>query len=207
MSRAEAVRTVSFIAPPPGLEPLDAFALEPVAGAEGLYTLTAAECPEIRLFTIDAERHLPGYSPELPDERAADLGITVAEQALLLVVVTPSPEGSTVNLLAPVIVNRETGSALQLVLLEDDVFPVRAELATLVEGLSQAEDAGHLSPPSTPPSPSTVRSSSSQSPPAAQTTAATPPPSRPSGRRAPSTRSRPAAAPVTARTPPQGSSC
>ena len=43
---------------------------------------------------------------------------------------TPSPEGSTVNLLAPVLVNRATGAALQLVL-EDDAFPVRAELAAL----------------------------------------------------------------------------
>lgn len=121
---------IRFLAPPPGLEPLDAFELAPVPGADGLYTLASTERPEIRLFTIDAERHLPGYSPELPDDRAADLGITSAEEALLLVVVTPSHEGSTVNLLAPVIVNRETGSALQLVL-DDEAFPVRAELASL----------------------------------------------------------------------------
>jgi flagellar assembly factor FliW len=124
------VSAVRFLTPPPGLEPLDVFELEPVAGAEGLFTLTAAERPEIRLFTIDAERHLPGYSPELPDDRAAELGIQLAEEALLLVVVTPSREGSTVNLLAPVIVNRATGDALQLVL-DDDAFPVRAELSAL----------------------------------------------------------------------------
>lgn len=121
---------IRFLAPPPGLEPLDAFTLDPVDGADGLYTLASVERPEIRLFTIDASRHLPGYSPELPDDRAAELGIREAEDALLLVVVTPSREGSTVNLLAPVIVNRATGAALQLVL-EDDGFPVRAELAAL----------------------------------------------------------------------------
>jgi flagellar assembly factor FliW len=121
---------IRFLAPPPGLEPLDAFQLEPVVGAAGLYTLASTERPEIRLFTIDAERHLPGYSPELPDDRAAELGIRTAEEALLLVVVTPSQSGSTVNLLAPVIVNRATGAALQLVL-DDDAFPVRAELAAL----------------------------------------------------------------------------
>ncbi|SEB14536.1 flagellar assembly protein FliW [Leifsonia sp. 21MFCrub1.1] len=121
---------VRFLTPPPGLEPLDAFDLDPVAGADGLYTLASVERPEIRLFTIDAERHLPGYSPELPDDRAAELGIAEAADALLLVVVTPSREGSTVNLLAPVIVNRASGAALQLVL-DDDAFPVRAELAEL----------------------------------------------------------------------------
>ncbi|WP_285114827.1 flagellar assembly protein FliW [Leifsonia sp. fls2-241-R2A-40a] len=121
---------VRFLAPPPGLEPLDEFTLDPVPGADGLYTLASVERPEIRLFTLDAERHLPGYSPELPDDRAGELGVSAPEDALLLVVVTPSREGSTVNLLAPVIVNRATGAALQLVL-DDDAFPVRAELAAL----------------------------------------------------------------------------
>lgn len=122
--------SVAFVTPPPGLEPLVAFELTAVDGAAGLFTLTAVERPEVRLFTLDAERHLPGYSPELPDDRAAELGIVAAEEALLLVVVTPSQQGSTVNLLAPIVVNRGTGAALQLVL-DDDAFPVRAELAAL----------------------------------------------------------------------------
>lgn len=121
---------IRFIVPPPGLEPLAEFELTSVAGADGLYSLSSVERPEVRLFTIDAEVHLPGYSPELPDDRAAELGISAPEEALLLVVVTPSREGSTVNLLAPVIVNRGTGAALQLVL-DDDALPVRAELAAL----------------------------------------------------------------------------
>ncbi|MFF2050920.1 flagellar assembly protein FliW [Leifsonia sp. NPDC058194] len=121
---------VAFVTPPPGLEPLAEFELTPVEGASGLFTLASIERPEIRLFTLDAERHLPGYSPELPDDRAVDLGIGAAQDALLLVVVTPSQQGSTVNLLAPIVVNRATGAALQLVL-DDDAFPVRAELAAL----------------------------------------------------------------------------
>jgi flagellar assembly factor FliW len=48
---------------------------------------------------------------------------------LALVVVNPSREGSTVNLLAPILVNRNTGASLQVVL--DDDFPVRAELSAL----------------------------------------------------------------------------
>lgn len=123
---------VNFVTPPPGLEPLAAFELTTVEGAPGLHTLASVERPEIRLYTLDAERHLPGYSPELPDDRAAELGIEAAEQALLLVVVTPSQQGSTVNLLAPIVVNRGTGAALQLVL-DDDAFPVRAELAALAQ--------------------------------------------------------------------------
>jgi flagellar assembly factor FliW len=121
---------LTFIAPPPGLEPLREFELTAVGGAAGLYTLQAVERPEIRIFAIDAGLHLTGYSPELPDDRAAELGVSRADEVLALVVVNPSPEGSTVNLLAPVLINRATGAALQLVL-EDDSFPVRAELAAL----------------------------------------------------------------------------
>lgn len=121
---------VRFIVPPPGLEPLAEFELTAVSGADGLYSLSSVERPEVRLFTIDAEVHLPGYSPELPDDRAAELGISAPEEAMLLVVVTPSREGSTVNLLAPVVVNRSDGAALQLVL-DDDALPVRAELSAL----------------------------------------------------------------------------
>ena len=119
-----------FLTPPPGLEPLDEFELAAVPGADGLYRVSSVERPEIRLFAIDAERHLPGYSPELADEQAAALALDRAEQALLLAVVTPSLEGSTVNLLAPIVVNRATGAALQVVL-DDEALPVRAELAAL----------------------------------------------------------------------------
>ncbi|WP_223692979.1 flagellar assembly protein FliW [Leifsonia poae] len=127
MSAATVLR---FVTPPPGLEPLVDFRLDPVTGASGLFTLQAVDRPEVRIFTIDAAAHLPGYSPELPDDRAREIGVASAEEVLALVVVTPSPEGSTVNLLAPVLVNRATGASLQLVL-DDDSFPVRAELAAL----------------------------------------------------------------------------
>jgi flagellar assembly factor FliW len=120
---------LEFVTPPPGLEPLREFELGAVAGAAGLYTIQSSERPEIRIFAIDASLHLPGYSPELPDASAAELGVSSADEVLALVVVNPSHDGSTVNLLAPVLVNRVTGASLQLVLDKD--FPVRAELAAI----------------------------------------------------------------------------
>jgi flagellar assembly factor FliW len=120
---------LDFVTPPPGLEPLREFELEAVPGASGLYTIQSLERPEIRIFAIDASLHLPGYSPEVPDASAAEIGVASADEVLALVIVNPSREGSTVNLLAPVLINRATGASLQLVL--DDDFPVRAELAAL----------------------------------------------------------------------------
>jgi flagellar assembly factor FliW len=120
---------IDFVAPPLGLEPLREFDLSAVDGAKGLYAIQSIERPEIRFFAIDAAQHLPGYSPEVPDDRAAEIGVARAEEVLALVVVNPSREGSTVNLLAPILVNRNTGASLQVVL--DDDFPVRAELSAL----------------------------------------------------------------------------
>ncbi|WP_431278796.1 flagellar assembly protein FliW [Leifsonia poae] len=120
---------LDFVTPPPGLEPLREFELKAVPGAGGLYTIQSLERPEIRIFAIDASLHLPGYSPEVPDASAAEIGVSNADEVLALVIVNPSRDGSTVNLLAPVLINRATGASLQLVL--DDDFPVRAELAAL----------------------------------------------------------------------------
>lgn len=120
---------IDFVTPPLGLEPLREFELAAVEGATGLYAIRSVDRPEIRFFAIDASRHLPGYSPEVPDDRVAEIGVTRVEDVLALVVVTPSREGSTVNLLAPVLVNRTTGASVQVVL--DDDFPVRAELSAL----------------------------------------------------------------------------
>ncbi len=120
---------LDFVASPLGLEPLTAFTLTPVDGAPGLFSLEAVDRPELRMFVLDAAVHLPSYSPELPDEKAAELGIESADGVLTLVVVNPASEGITVNLLAPIVVNAATGASLQVVL--DSDFPVRAELSSL----------------------------------------------------------------------------
>ncbi len=50
------------------------------------------------------------------------LGLTAPEDAMLLVVANPAAEGTTVNLLAPVVVNARTSVGAQLIL-EDQDFP------------------------------------------------------------------------------------
>lgn len=118
---------LNFIEPPPGLEPLLAFSLDPVAGAAGLYTLRDAQGGGTRLFVLDAGVFLPDYSPELSDEQAESLELERPEDAVVLVVANPAPGGTTVNLLAPIVVNRTTGTCMQ-VILEDQDWPLRAEL-------------------------------------------------------------------------------
>lgn len=122
---------VRFVAPPFGLEPKVDFVLDEIEGAVGLFALRAVDVldddADVRLFVLDASVHLTDYSPVITDEQTALLELTDADDAMLLVVATPASSGMTVNLLAPVVVNRVTGAGAQLIL-EGQDWPLRAEL-------------------------------------------------------------------------------
>lgn len=122
---------LSFLISPPGLEPLVDFSLVETDGAPGLYTLTATSEHGPRLYVLDASMHLPRYQPTISTEQCALLGLEAAEDASVLVVINPGEdEATTVNLLAPIVLNRTTGGCAQLIL-EGQDWPLRAELATV----------------------------------------------------------------------------
>lgn len=118
---------LSFVSPPPGLAPLTEFALTEIPGADGLFTLESADNRRTRLFVLDASVYLPDYSPVISDDHAAALDLTGPEDALLLVVTNPGEDGTTVNLMAPIVVNAGTGRCAQIILDGQD-WPLRAEL-------------------------------------------------------------------------------
>lgn len=118
---------LTFLAPPPGLAPHVDFALAPVDGADGLFSMRAVDDDELRLYLVDPRTVLSEYAPILTDEQADGLALGTPEDALILVVAHPAADGVSVNLLAPVIVNRNTGAASQ-VILEDQDYPLRAPL-------------------------------------------------------------------------------
>lgn len=118
---------LTFLAPPPGLAPHVDFALTPVDGADGLFSMRAVDDTELRLYLVDPRTVLSAYAPTLTDEQADGLALESPDDALILVVAHPSAEGVSVNLLAPVIVNQTTGAASQ-VILEDQDYPLRAPL-------------------------------------------------------------------------------
>jgi flagellar assembly factor FliW len=119
--------SLTFIAPPPGLSPLTAFTLDEVAGAPGLYSMVADGSRDVRLYLVDAGLYLPDYSPEISDEQAGALSLTTSDDALVLVVANPAETGTTVNLMAPIVVNSASGASAQLIL-DDQDWPVRATL-------------------------------------------------------------------------------
>jgi flagellar assembly factor FliW len=119
---------LTFVAPPPGLAPLVDFTLRPVEGAAGLFALEAAADAGRRLFVLDAAVYLPHYQPVISDDDVAALGLRGPEDAMVLVVANPGQAGTTVNLMAPVVVNTASGASAQ-VILEGQDWPLRADLA------------------------------------------------------------------------------
>ncbi|WP_127126501.1 flagellar assembly protein FliW [Georgenia sp. SYP-B2076] len=119
---------LTFLEPPPGLGHLDRFALKPLDESGQLFTLRSVDAPETRLFLLDPEPFFPDYRPRIGAETFQRLGVDGGE-ATVLVVVRPGTEGSphTANLLAPVVINAATGTAVQTVL-DGDEWPLRAPL-------------------------------------------------------------------------------
>ncbi len=118
-----------FIVPPPGLAPHTAFDLAEVSGADGLFTLTAEGAPAVRLYVVDPAAVVADYAPVLTDAQVDELELAGPDEARLLLVAQLTDEGIGVNLLAPVVVNRRTDRAAQ-VILEGQDLPVRALLAS-----------------------------------------------------------------------------
>lgn len=120
---------LTFAEPMPGLAPHTRFDLDPVDGADGLYSLRPEDDPSLRLFLLDATVYVPGYAPDIAGP-ARELGFDSPDGARVLVVAAPGREGTTVNLLAPVLVNEPAARAIQVVLDGQD-YPVRARLAVM----------------------------------------------------------------------------
>lgn len=118
---------LTFVTPPPGLALLTDFILDEVAGASGLYSLQAAADPSIRLYVLDAAVYLTWYTPVISDEQCLALDVNVPEDAMVLVIANASEAGTTANLMAPIVVNANTGVSAQ-VILEGQEWPLQAEL-------------------------------------------------------------------------------
>lgn len=87
----------------------------------------------LNFVVIDPTGIVPDYAPELFDEDAASLGIATAEDALLLNIVTvgrTQPATATVNLVGPIVINRHTRQARQVVISNHARYSARHPLVT-----------------------------------------------------------------------------
>ena len=87
----------------------------------------------VHFVVIEPGGLVPDYVPELFDDDAAALGLESADDAAVLNIVTVSrtePATATVNLVGPLIINRRTGIARQVVLSNHSRYSARQPLVT-----------------------------------------------------------------------------
>jgi flagellar assembly factor FliW len=92
--------------------------------------LRAVDDPDVGFVVVPPWVFYPDYEFDLDDASAERLGLSVADDAIVLAVVTlrDRPEEATLNLLGPIVVNRHTHDAAQVVL-PTSSYSVRAPLA------------------------------------------------------------------------------
>ena len=92
-----------------------------------LYAFTSIDDPELRFLVAPPEPFFPDYAPEIENEVFAALNTKDPDRLLLMVVITAGQHETTANLLAPIIVDRDTRRAMQVVL-NGTGMPVRAAM-------------------------------------------------------------------------------
>jgi flagellar assembly factor FliW len=117
--------TISMAVPMPGFPGHREFVLVRLNDDGLLYAFTSIENPELRFLVAPPEPFFPDYAPEIENTVFAALNTKDPDRLLLLTVITASENETTANLLAPIVVDRDSMRAMQVVL-SGSGYPVRA---------------------------------------------------------------------------------
>jgi flagellar assembly factor FliW len=122
---------IRFAAGLPGFPHVHDFHLGPWGPPGSPYLLLrAVDNPDVAFVAVPPWVFYPDYEFDLDEVTAEHLGLSVADDAIVLAVVTlrDRPDEATLNLLGPIVVNRHTHDAAQVVL-PTTSYSVRAPLA------------------------------------------------------------------------------
>lgn len=129
MTETPDVPVIELVHPMPGFPDRLQFALVSLDEDGVLCALRSLEDPDLRFLVVPPGPFFPDYAPDVDDGVVSELGIGTADDALVLLVLKAgdSLADTTANLLAPVVINRRTRQAAQ-VILDDPSLSVRAPL-------------------------------------------------------------------------------
>jgi flagellar assembly factor FliW len=122
---------IDFPAGLPGFPHAHSFQLAPMGDANTPFLLLSAfDDPGARFIVVSPWVFYSDYEFQLDDDEAERLGLRDAHDALVLCMVTlrDAPHRATVNLLGPIVINRKTLDAAQVVIPAIG-YGVRAPLA------------------------------------------------------------------------------
>ncbi len=117
--------TITMAVPMPGFPAHREFVLVRLNEDGLLYALTSTDDPELRFLVAPPEPFFPDYAPEIENEVFATLNTKDPDRLLLLTVITAGVNETTANLLAPIVLDRDSMRAMQVVL-SGSGLPVRA---------------------------------------------------------------------------------
>ncbi|MEN3359078.1 MAG: flagellar assembly factor FliW [Mycobacteriales bacterium] len=122
---------IQFVRPIPGFPDQYQYVLTRVAEDGPLYVLRSLDEPPVRFLVIAPLPFFPDYAPEIDDDTLDLLDVHDADRLLVLLVVSAgaSAAEATVNLLAPIVVDRVSRRAAQVLLREE--FSLRAPLVAV----------------------------------------------------------------------------
>ncbi|MES1227157.1 MAG: flagellar assembly protein FliW [Armatimonadota bacterium] len=89
--------------------------------------LQSVDDGSIAFLVVDPSTHVPEYAPNMPQTVAVQLGMNDDTPRLVYTIVTiprGRPHEMTINLAGPIVINAESGQAVQVVL-EDDAYAIR----------------------------------------------------------------------------------
>jgi flagellar assembly factor FliW len=116
---------ITMAVPMPGFPAHREFVLVRLNEDGLLFAFTSIEDPDLRFLVAPPEPFFPDYAPEIEDEIFAALNTQDSDRLLLMVVITAGVNETTANLLAPIVVDRDSMRAMQVVL-NGSGYPVRA---------------------------------------------------------------------------------
>lgn len=116
---------IDMAVPMPGFPAHQQFVLVRLHDQGLLYAFTSIQDPGLRFLVAPPEPFFPDYAPEIEREVLAALNTKDPDRLLVMVVITAGIDETTANLLAPIIVDRDSHRAMQVVL-NDSKLPVRA---------------------------------------------------------------------------------
>ena len=116
---------IDMAVPMPGFPAHRQFVLVRLNDEGLLYAFTSIDDPNLRFLVAPPEPFFPDYAPEIENEVFAALNTKDPDRLLLMVVITAGVDETTANLLAPIVVDRDSRRAMQVVLTGSNM-PVRA---------------------------------------------------------------------------------
>ena len=117
--------TIHMAVPMPGFPAHRDFVLVRLNEDGLLYAFTSIQDPDLRFLVAPPEPFFPDYAPEIEQDVFQALNTKDPDRLLLMAVITAGTDETTANLMAPIVVDRDTMRAMQVVL-SGSGFPVRA---------------------------------------------------------------------------------